>query len=44
VLAFRSRERAEALARDLSARGTRVIDPDEGATMSHHVIETEVEV
>jgi hypothetical protein len=44
VLAFRSRQRAEALARELSAKETRVIDPDEGATMSHHVIEAEVEV
>ena len=44
VLAFRSRSRAEALARKLSAKEDRRIDPSEGTDQSHHVVEAEVEV
>ena len=44
VLAFRSRKRAEALARELSEQEHRRIDPSENTDQSHHVIEAEVEV
>lgn len=44
VKAFRSRAKAEALARELSATNALRIDPDEGTDQNHVVIEAIVDV